>query len=173
MQSPVANGWTPFKVLESQEKEKKQKHLGACLENRRHFTPLVLSVDGLLGQDAQAFAECLAVKLAGKWQKPCSQAAGCVKARLSTAAVRATCVCLRGSRVPTAHNVSTQFSQREDGAGLAMHEWTVMFCPRFWQVAPPLVPHRERDCVDEIDGQTDDKREQAREIIDRGWKPCG
>jgi hypothetical protein len=38
---------TPSKVLESQEKEKKRKYLGACLENRRHFTPFVLSVDGL------------------------------------------------------------------------------------------------------------------------------
>jgi hypothetical protein len=116
---------TLFKVLESaQEKEKKLKYLGACLENRPHFTPFVLSVDGLLlGREAKTFAKRLAVKLAGKWQKPCSQACGYVKARLSIAAVRATHLCLRGSRVP-AHNISTRFSQWEDGAGLAMHEWT-------------------------------------------------
>jgi hypothetical protein len=36
---------TPFKVSESQGKEKTRKYLGACLENRRHFTPFVLSVD--------------------------------------------------------------------------------------------------------------------------------
>jgi predicted alpha/beta-fold hydrolase len=110
----------------SQEKEKKQKHLGECLENRRHFTPFMLSVDGLLGQEAKTFTKRLAVKLvAGKWQKPCSQVRGCVKARLSTAAaVRATHLCLRRSRVPV-HNISTGFSQWEDGAGLAMlHEWT-------------------------------------------------
>jgi hypothetical protein len=89
---------TPFKVLESQEKEKKRKYLGACLENRRHFTPFVLSVDGLLGREAKTFAKRLAVKLAGKWQKPYSQVCGYVKARLSTAAVRATHLCLRGSR---------------------------------------------------------------------------
>jgi hypothetical protein len=115
---------TPFKqVLESQEKEKKRKHLGACLENCRYFTSFVLSVDGLLGREARTFAKRLAVKLAGKWQKPCSQVCSYVKARLSTAAVRATHLCLRGSRVP-AHNISTRFSQWEDGAGLAMHEWT-------------------------------------------------
>jgi hypothetical protein len=115
---------TPSKVLESQEKEKKRKYLGACLENRRHFTPFVLSVDGLyvLGREAQTFAKRLAAKLAGKWQKPYSQVAGYVKARLSIAAVRATHLCLRGSRVP-AHNISARFSQWEDGAGLAMHEW--------------------------------------------------
>jgi hypothetical protein len=114
---------TPFKVLESQEKEKKRKCLGACLENRRHFTPFVLSVDGLLGREVKTFAKRLAGKLAGKWQKPYSQVCGYVKARLSMVAVRATHLCLRGSRVP-AHNISTRFSQWEDGAGLAMHEWT-------------------------------------------------
>ena len=114
---------TPFKVLvESQEREKKRKHLGPCLENRRHFTPFVLSVDGLLGREAKTFAKRLAVKLAGKWQKPHSQVCGCVKARLSIAAVRATHLCLRGSRIP-ASKISTRFPQWEDGAGLAMHEW--------------------------------------------------
>ena len=113
---------TPSKVLESQEKEKKRKYLGSCLENRRHFTPFVISVDGLLGREAQTFAKRLAVKLAGKWQKPYSQVCGYVKARLSIAAVRATHLCLRGSRVP-AHNISARFSQWEDGAGLSMHEW--------------------------------------------------
>ena len=86
--------WPLHKVLESQEKEKKRKYLGACLENRRHFTPFVLSVDGLLGREAQTFAKRLAAKLAGKWQKPYSQVAGYVKARLSIAAVRATHMCL-------------------------------------------------------------------------------
>jgi len=113
---------TPSKVLESHEKEKKRKYLGSCLENRRHFTPFVISVDGLLGREAQTFAKRLAVKLAGKWQKPYSQVCGYVKARLSIAAVRATHLCLRGSRVP-AHNISARFSQWEDGAGLSMHEW--------------------------------------------------
>jgi hypothetical protein len=57
---------TPFKVPEHQEKEKKRKHLGACLENRGHFTPFVLSVDGLLGREAKTCAKRLAAKLAGK-----------------------------------------------------------------------------------------------------------
>jgi hypothetical protein len=111
-------------VRDATRKEKKRKCLGACLENRRRFTPFVLSVDGLLGREAKTFAKRLAVmKLAGKWQKPHLQVCGCVKARLSAAAVRATHLCLRGSRVP-AHNISTRFSQWEDAAGLAMHEWT-------------------------------------------------
>jgi hypothetical protein len=83
-----------------------------CLENRRHFTSFVLSVDGLLGREGKTFAKRLAVKLAGTWQKPYLQVRGYVKARLSTAAVRATHLCLRGSRIP-AHNISTRFSQWE------------------------------------------------------------
>jgi hypothetical protein len=74
------------------------------LENRRHFTPFVLSVVGLLGREAKTFAKRLAVKLAGKWQKPYSQVCGYVKARLSIAAVRATHLFLRGSRVPAHTN---------------------------------------------------------------------
>ena len=41
--------------------------------NRRHFTLFVFSVDGVLGLEAQTFAKGLAVKIAGKWQKPHSQ----------------------------------------------------------------------------------------------------
>ena len=84
------------------------------------------SLRTLLGQEAKSFAKRLEVKLAGKWQKPCSQArgCGCVKARLvSMAAVCATPLCLHGSRV-LVHQISTRFSQWEDGVGLAMHEWT-------------------------------------------------
>jgi hypothetical protein len=62
--------WTPFKLLESQEKEKKQKHLRPCLENRRHFTPFALSVDGLLGREAETFAKHLTVELAESGSSP-------------------------------------------------------------------------------------------------------
>jgi hypothetical protein len=37
----------PAKVLEQHEKEKKKKYLKPCLEQRRHFTPFVVSTDGL------------------------------------------------------------------------------------------------------------------------------
>ena len=65
---------TPAKALESQEKEKKEQRLEAPLQNCRHFTLFVCSVDGLLGQEAQTFAKCSAAKLANKWEKPCSRA---------------------------------------------------------------------------------------------------
>jgi hypothetical protein len=43
----------PAKVLETHEREKKSMYLGACLAQRRHFTPFVVSTDGLLGREAK------------------------------------------------------------------------------------------------------------------------
>jgi hypothetical protein len=111
----------PAKVLITQEKEKKRKYLEACLEQRRHFIPFVCSTDGLLGQEASTFAKRLAAKLATKWQGTYLQVCGYVKARLSIAIVRATHLCLRGSRIPT-HQISTRRPMWEDGAGLALFE---------------------------------------------------
>jgi hypothetical protein len=44
--------WDPHKVLASQEREKNKKHLQSCLEQRKHFTPFVVSTDGLIGREA-------------------------------------------------------------------------------------------------------------------------
>ena len=112
-------GRTPEKVLESMETEKKKKYLQPCLEQRRHFTPLVFSVDGLMGREAEAFLKRLSQKLARKWDRPYSQVCGYVKARVSIALVRATHLCLRGSRIP-ADRISHRRSQWEDGAGLGL-----------------------------------------------------
>jgi hypothetical protein len=111
----------PAKVLESQEKEKKRKYLESCLEYRRHFTPFVCSVDGMLGREAKTFAKRLAAKLANKWEKSYSQVCGYVNARLSIAIVRATHLCMRGSRVPV-HKISIRYPQWEDGAGLSLFQ---------------------------------------------------
>ena len=40
---------TPEKVLAKAKKEKKDLYLQACLERRRHFTPMVYSTDGIPG----------------------------------------------------------------------------------------------------------------------------
>jgi hypothetical protein len=42
----------PHKVLAQQEHEKKKKYLTACLKQHRHFTPFVVSTDGLIGHKA-------------------------------------------------------------------------------------------------------------------------
>jgi hypothetical protein len=97
--------------------------LEACLEYRRHFTPFVCSVDGMLGREAKTFAIRLvaSAKLANKWEKSYSQVCGYVNAQLSIAIVLATHLCMRGRRVPV-HKISIRYPQWEDGAGLSLFE---------------------------------------------------
>ena len=102
------------------EREKKRKHLDACLDRRRHFTPFVVSCDGLLGKEAEAAIKQIASKLAVKWKRPYSHVCGHLKARMGITIVRATHMCLRGSRVP-ARLISNRRMHMEDGAGMAIH----------------------------------------------------
>jgi hypothetical protein len=41
----------PHKVLAQHEKEKKRKYLASCTAQCKHFTPFVISTDGLLGHE--------------------------------------------------------------------------------------------------------------------------
>ena len=110
----------PKKVLQSQEKEKKKKYLSACQKQRRAFTPFVISVDGLLGQEAQNVIKQLSRRLAVKWQKPYSMVCGIVRSRISIACVRASHQCIRGTRVPV-KTMSRQI-QWDDGAGTGLYQ---------------------------------------------------
>jgi hypothetical protein len=112
-------GQDPKKVLLRHEKEKKGKYLDRCIASRRQFTPLVFSVDGLQGVEAQAASKQLAAKLAGKWKRPYSEMCGFVRSRLSLALVRATSLMLRGCRDPTAK--SPEFSW-VDGQGVSLYK---------------------------------------------------
>ena len=109
----------PDKVLATHEREKKKKYLEACLDQRRHFSPFVVSTDGLLGKEAKTLLKKLSGLLAEKWEKPYSEVCGYVKARMSIAVVRATHLCLRGSRIPTS-KMSNRLPQWEDKAGLGL-----------------------------------------------------
>ena len=108
---------SPATALRTHERAKKRKYLDACLERRRHFTPLVHSVDGMLGREALTALKQCARAIAPKWKQPYSQVMGFLRARMSMAMVRATHSCLRGSRVP-ARLVSNVLPSWADGAGL-------------------------------------------------------
>ena len=108
----------PLKVLEQHEREKKRKYLQPCLDQRRNFTPFVVSTDGLLGKEASTLIKNLAGRIATKSGGHYSHICGALKARMSLAIVRATHLCLRGSRVPTSQ-MSNRRPQWEDGTGLA------------------------------------------------------
>ena len=56
----------PEKCLRKAEKGKKKMYLEACLQQRRHFSPFVASVDRLLGVEATATLKRIASHLAIK-----------------------------------------------------------------------------------------------------------
>ena len=88
----------PTKVLEQQEKEKKDKYLRTCLELRKDFTPMVYSVDGIAGREARNAEKRLATHLASKWKREYSQMVYYVRVRMAIAVVRANSLLIRGSR---------------------------------------------------------------------------
>ena len=107
----------PEKCLHKAERGKKKIYLEACLQQRRHFSPFVASVDRLLGVEATATLKRLASRLATKWKQSYSKTCGYVKSRIAITLVRITHRCIQGSRVPT-HPISVQRPQWEDGAGI-------------------------------------------------------
>ena len=112
----------PEKVLAEHERAKKRKYLEACQAQRRDFTPFVVSADGLLGKEAKTLLRQLSSRLAEKYEKAYSQVCGFVMARMSIAIVRATHLCLRGSRIPT-RAMSRHQPLWEDGAGISLFRY--------------------------------------------------
>ena len=108
---------TPEKCLQEAERAKNKMYLEACLQQRRHFSPFVASIDGLMGVEETATLKGISSCLAKKWRKPYSRTCGYVNSRVAITLVRATHQCIRGSRVP-AQNSSVQCPQWEDGAGI-------------------------------------------------------
>ena len=117
-EAPSHRNKDPAKVLEAQEKAKKAKYLRQCHENRKDFTPLVYSVDGMAGREARNAEKRLGHHLAVKWKRPKSQVTGFVRVRMSLAIARANSLLLRGSR-DRRHPVRARVS---DGTALR-HAW--------------------------------------------------
>ena len=107
-------GRKPSAVLASAETEKKTKYTAACTERNVSFTPLVTSVDGALGDEFNAFMKRLAHGLSSKWERPYARVMGWVRCRMSFAILRATNLCVRGTRT------KWRSLGIEDGASLSM-----------------------------------------------------
>ena len=112
----------PKKAPEGHALRKKNKYLSACLLQRRYFTPLITSVDGLMEIEGEAYCQRLASKLADKWQKPYSSVMGYVKAWLSIALVCAVHLTIMGSRIP-ATKIGRRRPLWEGAAGLALYRY--------------------------------------------------
>ena len=78
---------------------RREKYLPSCEEQRKHFTPLVYSVDGMVAKEAQAAVKNLARQLSEKWHKTHSEVWGYLSGQLSIGLVRSTSMCLRNSRL--------------------------------------------------------------------------
>ena len=66
--APSYSRQSPCSVLCSAESEKK-KYLQACHDRRADFTPLCVSIDGMLGAEAEFFVKRLDDFLAVKWER--------------------------------------------------------------------------------------------------------
>ena len=85
-------------VLKTAEIEKKNKYGPACEEKHMSFTPLVTSIDGVLAPEFTFFLKRLPEGLASKWDRPYSHVMCWVRCRISFAILRATNICIRGTR---------------------------------------------------------------------------
>ena len=74
--APSYSRQSPRSVLCSAESEKKKKYLQVCHDRKADFTPLCVSIDGMLGAEAEFFLKCLGDFLAVKWERPFSVVMG-------------------------------------------------------------------------------------------------
>ena len=88
----------PSRVLLNAEVEKKNKYAEACAAGRAHFTPLCFSVDGLMGSEANCFLKRMPCRLSSRWDRSYAEMLRWTCARLAFAIVRASILCVRGSR---------------------------------------------------------------------------
>eukprot|EP00919_Chromeraceae_sp_WS-2016_P038327 GHVR01091490.1.p1 GENE.GHVR01091490.1~~GHVR01091490.1.p1 ORF type:complete len:203 (-),score=35.04 GHVR01091490.1:23-631(-) len=89
---------SPSCVLKEKESAKKSKYVAAAEARRASFTPLVFTVDGAAGTEAERFLGTLSETLAGKWGVSKSVTSQYIRTRVSFAILRATALCVRGSR---------------------------------------------------------------------------
>ena len=92
---------SPEGCLEEAERGKKKMYLEAFLQQRRHLSPFVASVDGFLGVKATATLKRIAICLASKWKQPYSKTCGYVKSMIAITLVRSTHRCIQGSWLTT------------------------------------------------------------------------
>ena len=88
----------PEVVLRNAEREKKLKYIEVCERRHATFTPLCVTVDGLVGPEMSLFLKRLADRISSKWDQQYATTLHWLRTKLSFALVRATDLCIRGSR---------------------------------------------------------------------------
>ena len=112
------------KLLENDEKEKRDRYQQAVQAEGHRFRPFVVSTDGVLGPSAMQLMNKISDKLADKWKKPKGTVGGWVRAKMSLAIIRACSACIRGSKIPggaRARRIDSEMNGDEsDGAFLGL-----------------------------------------------------
>ena len=85
-------------ILNDAEKRKLEKYQEPCLQRRRHFTPLIYSVDGVPGKRTAEAEQRLANLISIKLTMSYSQSIFLVRSRMSMALCRCNTMLLRTSR---------------------------------------------------------------------------
>ena len=85
-------------VLSSAECDKKKKYSQACEDQRAAFTPLRVSVDGMMGHEATALLQRNADLLSANWEMDYGLVMGWIRIGLSFAILCAALLCIRGCR---------------------------------------------------------------------------
>ena len=89
---------TPPKALANADKLKKDKYLKHCLSKNWHFSPFIVSIDGLLGVEAGMVLKKIAEDQAAKMDVPRSVVINWLRTQISIASLRGNFRCLYGSR---------------------------------------------------------------------------
>eukprot|EP00957_Ditylum_brightwellii_P174275 13268523-Ditylum_brightwellii.AAC.1 len=82
---PSHTATAPSRITSSHRKTKRKKYLKLCQENRENFTPFVVTVDGVFGQEANLHMKQLACALSKKWSCHLSYAHNYVMTMMSIA----------------------------------------------------------------------------------------
>ena len=94
---------TPLAVLSSAKHEKKRKYSLACQTRRATFTPVCMSVNGMMGCGATAFLKWVADRLSAKWGKAYGSVMEWIRTRLSFATLMPHYYVFRGVTLVSAH----------------------------------------------------------------------
>ena len=86
-------------VLANHEREKRRKYAQEAAEQRKDFSPFVVSRDGVIGRAAENAMRRIASTLADRWGMHYSRTSYYVRSRISIAILRATNHALYGARV--------------------------------------------------------------------------
>ena len=77
-----------YKLLATLEKQNKDKHDNHCHEQRKYFSPFVISVHGVLGKEALFVITNLSQLVVEKMDEPISQVRGWINDQIAIAIAR-------------------------------------------------------------------------------------